>query len=112
MSRALRPAWWAPLAAVLLLFQLALAVAVAAGGDDAARRGIAIAVALVSAGLLGAGLWRRTEAHTVGSALIVAGALLNGYWFWTLLLPVLAIVVIVGVGVSEVRPRTPIAATR
>ena len=60
-------------------------------------------VALVSAGLLAGGLWKRTQAHRAGNALIVVGAVLNAYWFWTLLLPVLAIVVIVGVVTSESR---------
>jgi hypothetical protein len=104
---ALKQAWWAPLAGVLLVIQLVLAVALVLGYEDAGDALLGVIVALVAAGALASGLWTRLQAHRVGSALIVVGAILNFYWFWALAPPALAIVVVVGVVVSEFRAPAP-----
>lgn len=46
-----------------MLIQLVLAVALITGYDEAGNRAFALFVALVSAGLLAGGLWKRTQAH-------------------------------------------------
>lgn len=109
MIGSLKQAWLAPLAGLLVLIQLVLAVALIAGYDEAGNRAIALLVALVSAGSLAAGLWKRPHERQVGNVLIVVGALFNAYWFWTLVLPVLAIFVVVGVVIGE--SRTPSSAS-
>ena len=113
MSRALKQAWWAPLAALLVLAQLAMLVAAGTSSSEDGESKVAGAViALVGAVVLAAGLWKRPDTRGPGNALIVLGALFAAFWFWTLVLPVVATVLIVGVIGSEVRspaatPRVP-----
>jgi hypothetical protein len=99
----LKQAWWAPVAGLLALIEL-LMVPGFAFGDDAA---VDAALALAGALLLAAGLWNRPHARGLGNVLIVLGAALAALWFWTLVMPVLAIIVVVGVVTSEVRSRRP-----
>ena len=101
MSDALKQAWWAPVAGLLVLAQLALAVSFGFGGEDGESTVVSIAIALVGALVLAAGLWKRPEARGLGNALIIVGAVLAAFWFWTLVLPVVAIIVAVGVVTSE-----------
>jgi hypothetical protein len=103
--QALKQAWWAPLAGLLVLGQLLIAVAFAVDSEDAEEAIVGVAIALGGALVLAAGLWKRPTARGLGSALIVIGAATAGFWFWTLVLPILAIIVIVGLVVSEVRSR-------
>ncbi len=104
MSQALKQAWWAPVAGLLVLAQLALAVGLGFGNntdeDDVA---FWLAVALVGALVLAAGLWKRPQARGLGNALIIVGAVLAAVFFWTVVMPVGAIIVVVGVATSEVR---------
>jgi hypothetical protein len=83
--------------------QLALAVAFSIESDDAEEAVAGAAISLSGALLLAAGLWKRPQARKLGSALIVVGAAFAAFWFWTLVLPIVAIIVVIGVVVSEVR---------
>lgn len=75
MASALKQSWWAPVAALVV----------------------------VGAGVLAMGLWKRPGARVLGDVLIVIGALFAAIWFWSLTMPLLAVIVVVGLAVSEVR---------
>ncbi len=66
---------------------------------------------LAGAAALVAGLWVRPRASWLGSALIILGAALASIWFWTLLLMPIAIVIIVGVVISQVLDPGDVAET-
>ena len=110
MSEALKQAWWAPVAGLLVVTQLAMAL-VFGWSEDAESTIVGIAIGLVGAFVLAAGLWKRPEARGLGNALIVVGAVLAAFWFWTLFMPVLAIIVVVGLVTSEVRSPAAAAET-
>jgi len=97
-----------------VLGQLFLAVSFGWGDehDDVESTIVSIAIALVGAFVLAAGLWKRPQARGLGNALIVVGAVLAAFWFWTLFMPVLAIIVVVGLVISEVRSPARAAETR
>ncbi len=105
MSQALKQAWWAPLVGLLILAQLALAVISGTGSEDGESKMVGVIICLGGALLLAAGLWRRPQARGLSNALIVVGALMAAFWFWTLVLPVVAIIVIIGVVTSEMQAR-------
>ncbi|MEO5840861.1 MAG: hypothetical protein ABIQ73_00015 [Acidimicrobiales bacterium] len=105
MLQALKQAWWAPVAALLVVGQLVLAVVTLFADDDADTKAVAFAIALTGALVLAAGLWYRLRTRGLGNALIIVGALFGAFWFWSLVLPVLAIIVVVGVVISEARTR-------
>ncbi len=111
MSQALKQAWWAPLAGLLVLAQVVLAVAIVFGDDDAETKVVAFAIALAGALLLAAGLLYRPQARGLGNTLIIGGVLFAAFWFWTRVLPVVAIIVVVGVVITEVRTRARAAET-
>jgi hypothetical protein len=113
VSDALKQAWWAPVAGLLVLGQLALVLAFGWGaeGDDAESRIVSVAICLVGAFVLGVGLWKRPQARALGNVLILVGAALAAFWFWTLVMPILAIVVVVGLVSSEVRSSARAAGT-
>ncbi len=108
MSQVLRQAWWAPLAGLLALALLAFAVVIVSNSEDDGTEDVVVGVALCLAGAfaLAAGLWKRPHARSLGNVLIVVGCVLAVFWFWTLLLPIAGIVVLVGLVSSEVRDRT------
>jgi hypothetical protein len=93
------------------LGQLALIPAFGWGdeGSDAESKIVSVAVCLVGAFVLAAGLWKRPQARALGNVLILVGAALAAFWFWTLILPLVAIIVVVGVLTSEVWSRAPAA---
>ena len=108
MSHVLRQAWWAPVAGVLALLLFAFAVVIGfSDGEDDETSDVIVGVVLCLAGafVLAAGLWKRPQARGLGNALIVLGCILAAFWFWTLLLPVMAIIVVVGLVSTEVRSR-------
>ena len=108
MSQALRQAWWAPLAGLLSLALLAFAVAIGvSNSEDDGTEAVVVGVALCLAGAfaLGAGLWKRPQARALGNALIVVGCVLAVFWFWTVVLPIAGIIVLVGVVSSGLRSR-------
>jgi len=110
--QALKQAWWAPVAGLLVLAQLLLAVGIGFGGDnDEDDVAFWLAVALVGALMLAAGLWKRPQARLLGNAMIIVGAVLAAFFFWTLVMPVGAIIVVVGVATSELRSPARAAAT-
>ena len=111
MSQVIKQAWWAPLACLLALalFAFAFVIGFSDGEDDETSDVIVgVILALAGAFTLAAGLWKRPQARGVGNALIVVGCVLAAFWFWTVVLPVAAIIVVVGVVISEFR--TPAAA--
>jgi uncharacterized membrane protein HdeD (DUF308 family) len=111
VSQALKQAWWAPVAGLLVLAQLLVAVQFAVGSNDADEAIVGITVALGGALLLATGLWRRSRARGLGNTLlIIVGAVLAAVFFWTVFMPVGAIIVVVGVVTSELR--SPAAAAQ
>lgn len=117
MIQALKQAWWAPLAGVLALAQSWVALAFLYGNGtsnllDAESTVAGVTLALGGAAALAAGLWFRLQARWVGNALIAVGAALGGIWFWTVVMTPIAIVVIVGVVVSQVRSTKPAGGRR
>lgn len=112
----LKQAWWAPLAAVLVVAQLLVAQAFLIGDGtsnilDAESTAAGAALSLGGAAALVAGLCARPKARALGNALIVAGAALAGIWFWTVVMTPIALVVIVGVVLSQLRSTAPAART-
>jgi membrane protease YdiL (CAAX protease family) len=107
--QALKQAWWAPVAGLLVLAQLLLTVSFAVGGNDADEAIVGVTIALGGALLLAAGLWRRPTARGLGNALIILGAALAAFFFWSLVMPFGAIIVVVGVATSELRSPAPAA---
>jgi hypothetical protein len=108
MSQVLRQAWWAPLAGLLALalFAFAFVIGLSDGEDDeTADVIVGVILCLAGAFVLAAGLWKRPQSRGVGNALIIVGCVLAAFWFWTVVLPVVAIIVVVGVISSEVRSR-------
>jgi hypothetical protein len=108
VSQALRQAWWAPLAGLLALGLLVLAFGIGiSNSEDDGTTAVIVGVVLCLAGAfaLAAGLWKRPHAHGLGNALIVVGCLLAVFWFWTVILPIAGIVVLVGLVSTELRPR-------
>lgn len=108
MIRTLKQAWWAPLAAVLVVAQLLVAQAFLIGEGtsnilNAESTAGGATLSLASAAALVAGLWIRLKARGLGSGLIIAGAALATIWFWTVVMTPIALIVIVGVVVSQVR---------
>lgn len=114
--RILKQAWWAPIAGVLALAQFWVGAAFIYGAGtsnvlDAESAGAGITLAFGGAAALTAGLWIRLRGRGLGNALIFIGAALAGIWLWTIVMTPLAVVVIVGVVVSEVRTTAPAEAT-
>jgi hypothetical protein len=106
MSQVLRQAWWAPVAGLLALalFAFAFVIGFSQGEDDETSDVVAgVIIALAGAFVLATGLWKRPQARGVGNALIVLGCVLAAFWFWTVVLPVAAVVVLIGLVISEVR---------
>ncbi|MET0920023.1 MAG: hypothetical protein ABWY77_02350 [Acidimicrobiia bacterium] len=108
MSQVLRQAWWAPLAGLLslALFAFAVVIGVSDGKDDETSDAVVGVLLCLAGGVaLAAGLWKRPQARGLGNVLIIVGCLLAAFWFWTVVLPIAAIIVIIGVVSSEVRAR-------
>lgn len=108
----LKQAWWAPFAGLLALAQLWVGAAFIYGEGtsnvlDAESTVAGAALALGGAAVLAAGLWIRPRGRGLGNALVVVGAVLGAIWVWTVVMTPLAIVVIVGVVVSQVRSPVP-----
>ncbi|MBA3404875.1 MAG: hypothetical protein H0U13_09370 [Gemmatimonadaceae bacterium] len=112
----LKQAWWAPLAGVLALAQLWVALAFLYGEGtsnllDAESTAAGATLAFGGAAALATGLWSRPHVRGLGNALVIVGAALGAIWFWTVVMTPIAIVVIVGVVVSQVRSPAPAAET-
>lgn len=110
----LRQAWWAPLAAVLVVAELLVAQAFLIGDGtsnilNAESTAAGAALALGGAAALVAGLWARPKARGPGNALIIVGAALAAIWIWTVVMTPIAFVLIVGVVLSQVRSTAPAA---
>ena len=108
MSQVLKQAWWAPLACLLALALFAFAFVIGfSNGEDDETADVVVGVVLSLAGAfaLAAGLWKRPQARGLGNALIILGAVLAAFWFWTVVLPVAAVIVVIGVVTSELRSR-------
>jgi hypothetical protein len=105
MSRSLRQAWWGPLVGLLVVGELVIAAAFVFAGDSVEDSIAGAAVALGGALLLVAGLWQRPHARALGSTLLIIGCGAAAIWFWSLVMPLVAIVVVVSVVISWLRPR-------
>lgn len=105
-----------PLAAVLAISQLGVALAFIFGEGasnllDAESTGAGISLSLMGAATLAAGLSVRPHKRGLGDALVITGSLLAAIWIWIIFIGPLAIAVIVGVVVSQLRSG-PSAAVR
>ena len=112
----LKQAWWSPFAVVLALAQLWVGLVFLYGEGtsnvlDAESTAAGASLAFGGAVALATGLWIRTQGLWVGNTLIIVGALLGAIWVWTVVMTPLAIVVIVGVIVSQVRSTAPTVET-
>ena len=110
--RAIKQTWWAPLAAVLVVAEVLVAQAFLIGDGtsnvlNAESTAAGATLSLGGAAALGVGLWTRPKSRGVGNALVVVGAVLAAIWVWTVLMTPIAIAVIVGVTVSQVRSAEP-----
>ena len=110
--RAIKQTWWAPLAVVLVVAEVLVAQAFLIGDGtsnvlNAESTAAGATLSLGGAAALGVGLWTRPKARGVGNALVVVGAVLAAIWVWTVLMTPIAIAVIVGVTVSQVRSAEP-----
>lgn len=108
----LKQGWWAPMAWVLVLAQVGVALAFIFGEGtsnilDAESKTAGIGLSLVGAAALATGLWVRPRALWLGDVLIIIGAALGAIWFWNILMTPIAIAVIVGLVVTRVRSTTP-----
>lgn len=108
MLRAVNQAWWAPFVVILVAAQLLVAQAFLIGEGtsnilNAESTAAGATLALGSAAALIAGLWARPRARGLGSALIVTGAALAAIWVWTVVMTPIALIVIVGVVLSQLR---------
>jgi len=115
--QAFKQAWWAPLVGVLVIAQLLVAQAFLLGDGtsnvlDFESKAAGATLALGGAAALAVGLWSRPKARGLGNALIIVGAALAAIWFWTVIMTPIAIVVIVGVVVSQVRSPAPAVETQ
>ena len=116
MLQTLKQAWWAPFAIVLALAQFWVGLAFFYGEGtsnllNAESTAAGATLAFGGAAALAAGLWIRPKARWVGNTLIIVGAALGAIWFWTVVMTPIAIVVIVGVVVSQLRSTAPAAGT-
>lgn len=110
----LRQAWWAPAAALLALAQAWVGAAFIYGEGtsnllDTEGQVMGGVLAFAGAGALGAGLWLRPRSHAAGVGLMIVGALLGAIWFWTVLMTPLALAVLVGLLLSEMRNKRPLS---
>src|SRR5687767_3945509 len=108
----LKQAWWAPLAAVLVIALLLVAQAFLLGDGtsnalDAESTAAGATLSLAGVISLVAGLLLRPRARGLGSALVILGAALASIWIWTVLMTPIALVLIVGVVLSYLRPPVP-----
>jgi hypothetical protein len=99
-------AWWAPLAAVLVVAELLVAQAFLIGDGtsnvlDAESPVAGASLSLGGAGLLAAGLLTRPSARGLGNSLIIVGSAVATIWFWTVVMTPIALVVIVGVVLTQ-----------
>lgn len=106
MPQILRQAWWGPLVGLLIVGQLVIAAMFVFGDESAEAAIVGTSIALGGTLLLVVGLWQRQRARVLGSVLLVLGCVASAIWFWSLVMPLVAIVVVVGVVVSAVRPST------
>ncbi len=104
MKQALTQAWWAPIAALLAVGDVAMLIL---GGftESIGTLLFATLFTLGPAALIAFGLARRPEQRSLGSALVFVGAAVGVLWFWTLILPIVGIVVCVGVVASSLTGR-------
>ncbi len=70
---------------------------------DAEGRVVGGVLAFAGAAALGAGLQLRLRSRAAGDGLIVVGALLGAIWFWTVLMTPLALIVLVGLALTDLR---------
>lgn len=112
MLQALKQAWWAPFALVLVVAQFWVGLAFLYGEGtsnvlDAEGTAAGVSLAFGGAAALAAGLLIRSQRRWVGDALVTGGAALGAIWFWTIIMTPIAIVVIVGVVIGRVRSTAP-----
>ena len=105
MPQALRQAWWGPLVGLLVVGQLVIAAMFVFGDESTEAAIVGTRVGLGGALLLVVGLWQRPGARA-GSVLLVLGCVASAFWFWSLVMPIVALVVAVGVVISAVRAPT------
>jgi hypothetical protein len=96
----LRQAWWAPIAGLLGLIQVVLGVLFGFTGDDAETRIVSALLLFAGAAFLAFGLLLRPDHRATGNILLLIGCVLAAFWFWTLFLPLLALILAAGVVTS------------
>ena len=102
MVAVLRQTWWAPIAGLLAAMQLVFgSVLLGGGGNEDPESHVASFIILVVGGAITAlGLMLRPGRRATGNGLLLIGCAFGAFWFWTLVLPLVAVVVAVGVLIS------------
>jgi hypothetical protein len=100
MSALLRQAWWAPIAGLLALIMVALGVVFGLTGEDLETKVVSALLLFAGATFLAFGLLLRPDHLVTGNVLLLIGCVLAAFWFWTLVLPLLALILAAGVVTS------------
>ena len=93
---AVRQTWWAPIAALLGVEHVVMIALIGFSDEDLESRLAGALLLLAGALAAGVGLWLRQDRRWVGSGLLLVSCVLGVFWFWTLFLPVTAVVVAIG----------------
>jgi hypothetical protein len=110
MMSVLRQAWWAPIAGLMAVVQLVLGPVQPFTNSDLESGVASFVIFMAGAALAAAGLFRRPAHRITGNILLLLGCGFAAFWFWTLFLPVAALVVAVGVLFGGWHPEPTLAA--
>ena len=100
------------MAGLLAIAELLVTLGFLIEDGDWSSKAVGFTLAVAGAVALVAGLFKRPVKRGLGDSLIIAGAALAALWFWAIAVTPIAIVVIIGVIVSQVRTSSRDAETR
>ena len=97
MLSVLRQGWWAPIAGLMAAVQLVFGPLQLFTNSDFESGVASFVIFMVGGAVAAVGLFRRPTHRTTGNVLLLVGCGFAIFWFWTLYLPVVCLVVAVGV---------------